>query len=221
MIEVTISDEREVLLAAQAAGRTVVGLWREDGTGETDFSGIRYLTDSLGAADAAYLERVVRRDRGLPWIIGETSRLRIREFTPEDIAGMAAEPRNLQEQVFCRQDTLEAYIKNQYGFYEYGIWALEEKKSGKLIGFAGVYDGENHLELGYRIFEPFRRRGYAKEACTKILDYAKDVLCRPVYAVTEADNTASIGLLKKLGFLEVTETDILSASPQCRFVWNC
>ena len=30
------------------------------------------------------------------------------------------------------------YIKNMYGFFEYGLWLVFEKKSGELIGRAGI-----------------------------------------------------------------------------------
>lgn len=92
-----------------------------------------------------YLERIVRRHIGLPWIITETDRLLIREFTMEDIAGMPEEPdvwftqeEREADQVFYDAEKLKAYIKGQYRFCEYGIWALVRKTDGRIIGKAGL-----------------------------------------------------------------------------------
>lgn len=164
--------------------------------------------------DDTYLERVVRRSLGLPWIICETERLLIREFTREDGARVPAEPAEETEsdRVFYTPELLDAYIRHQYRFCEYGIWAVVRKSDGALVGTAGVSAGENVeklkyseetgeecLELGYHIFRPYRRRGYAREACEAIMTYAERELCCRLNAAVKPDNTASVRLLKKLG----------------------
>ena len=149
-----------------------------------------------------YLERIVRRHIGLPWIITETDRLLIREFTMEDIAGMPEEPdvwftqeEREADQVFYDAEKLKAYIKGQYRFYEYGIWALVRKTDGRIIGKAGLSNAkereavradvpDEELKLGYHVFHPYRRQGYAEEACRAILDYAKNELDCPVCALS-------------------------------------
>ena len=169
-----------------------------------------------------YLERIVRRHIGLPWIITETDRLLIREFTMEDIAGMPAEPdvwftqeEREADQVFYDAEKLKAYIKGQYRFCEYGIWALVRKTDGRIIGKAGLSNAkeretvrangsDEELELGYHVFHPYRRQGYAEEACRAILDYAKNELDCPVCACVAGENTASVRLLRKLKVKYVT-----------------
>ena len=79
---VLISDEPEALQAARAAGRAFVGLWHRKQN--ADLSAAEYLVEHLEDADEEYLEQVVRRHLGLPWMIGETKRLLIREFCLED-----------------------------------------------------------------------------------------------------------------------------------------
>lgn len=201
---VTISDDKETLLAAKAAGRVIVG-YLHDGGGR-ELSVAEYLVGTLGAADEAYLERVVRRQLRLPWIIGESERLLIREFTLDDIPQVVAEPGDGEaDRVFADRSALEAYIRCQYRFYEYGMWAVVRKEDGVLLGKAGICHGEDsentgQLELGYHIFTPYRRQGYAVEACRIILGYVKQELDSPVYAVTDPANAASAGVLKKLGF---------------------
>ncbi len=134
---VILSDNRRTLLDAQAAGRVFVGVLR-DGR-EWDLSPARYLVETPEAADDRYLERVVRREKGLPWIIAETRRLQIREFVMEDLTQVLQESEDTPaDKVFYTQDLLQAYIRNQYGFYEYGLWALVRKEDGVLVGKAGV-----------------------------------------------------------------------------------
>ena len=59
-------------------------------------------------------------------------------------------------------------------------------------------ENREFLELGYHIFHPYRRQGYAEEACRVILDYAKNELDCQVCACVAGENTASIRLLWKL-----------------------
>lgn len=218
---VVVSDEREALLAAKAAGRVFVALYTENPEQETLWN-----AEYLAAPDAIcpeYLERIVRRHIGLPWIIAETDRLIIREFTLDDIVKMPEEPdvwyteeERVADRVFYEKDKLESYIRSQYRFYEYGIWAVVRKADGVIVGKAGVTNLEEsehgeiknktiptdesaeYLELGYHIFHPCRRQGYAEEACRAILNYAKEELSCPVCARVAKENTASIQLLEKL-----------------------
>ena len=98
-IPVLISDEREALLAAKAAGRAVVELLGSQGcgpgaegldAGETGASGdsglgtAEFAVEHLEDADDEFLERVVRRKLGLPWKIYQTERLLIREIFADD-----------------------------------------------------------------------------------------------------------------------------------------
>lgn len=222
---VVVSDEREALLAAKAAGRVFVALYPEEISEGEQGSEILWDAEYLAAPDAIcpeYLERIVRRHIGLPWIIAETDRLTIREFTSDDITQMPEEPdtwyteeERTADRIFYDKDKLEAYIKSQYRFYEYGIWAVVRKADGMIVGKAGLtnpeepvqklsenkitQEEEEYLELGYHIFRPYRRQGYAEEACRAILHYAKEELCCSVCARVANENAASIRLLQKLG----------------------
>lgn len=177
---VIISDEKEALLAANAAGRAIIGLWRrereslaeertEPNIGQMenaewqDLSPARYLIESIEDLEPEYLERVVRRTFGMPWKIGETRRLIIREFETKDSRKVLAEPEDTEaDRIFSRPNLLKEYIRCQYGFYEYGIWALTEKRSRELVGKAGVAD----LEIDWNQWELTeeekgrRREGY-------------------------------------------------------------
>ncbi len=73
-------------------------------------------------------------------------------------------------------------------------------------GFKGRPDGAGDVETGYSIVQPFQRRGFASEAVGSLIDWAfgyADV--RRVIAHTYPDHAASIGVLRKLGFVQVDE----------------
>ena len=132
-IPVLISDEHEALLAAKAAGRAIVGLWRPGG--EEDWSPAEFLVEEPEDADERFLERVVRRRLGLPWFICGTERLKIREIFGDDYEEIWG---NQVGHGFGSVEELEAYTRNQYRFYEFGFWAVVERESGELAGIAGL-----------------------------------------------------------------------------------
>lgn len=199
---VTVSDDNEALLAAAAAGRAIIGIWdpsvRPLGAG---FDACLYLVCEMEAADDMLLEKAVRRQYGLPWIIAQTKRLLIREFTKDD--PLEAESADDGDGVFSDRARREDYIDNQYRFHECGLWALVLKKSGVIIGKAGITAGQ----LGYHIYGPFRGRGYAFEACSAILGYAEEELgLRHVRIKTGEGNEASVRLAEALGFSRTEDT---------------
>ena len=135
--EVLISDEPEALLAAKAAGRAVLGV------GEKCADFCPWLSTFLinweeasGERIQIIAERLVRREKLLPWNICETERLLIREATSEDFEKLLPFQRELTAGVeleniraFKSREDLESYISCQYGFFEYGLWILEEKRA--------------------------------------------------------------------------------------------
>ena len=214
-VPILISDEKEALLAAKAAGRAIVGLW-DSGHPEKDLSPAVYLVEKPEDADEEFLERVARRHLGLPWKICETKRTIVRELRGEEFMELWDNQVGLS---FSSPEELEVYTKNQYAFYGFGFWGIVEKKSGELIGVAGLRvpeeaDGKMvygiswedappdsaELELGYHIFVPFRRKGFAKEVCNAILSYAKeDLFADHVTARIAKDNLASESVAASLG----------------------
>ena len=132
---VVLSDETEALLKAKADGKASVGFWDRNSGGQQDLSWVSYLVEDLEDADQKFLEQVVRRHLGLPWKIAETRRLLIREFVEEDADQVPKEAGDgSADEIFYTREKLKDYIRCQYGFYEWGIWALVEKETGQLVG---------------------------------------------------------------------------------------
>jgi ribosomal-protein-alanine N-acetyltransferase len=167
--------------------------------------GTRYAVESLAELDIEYLERVRRRYNHIPWDIGETDRCLIRELSLSDLPALYElydKPgmTDYVEPLYDYETELEyqkAYIENMYGFYEYGMWLVFSKETGKLIGRAGL----EHNEMGYMIAPELWNQGYATEVCRFIIDYARENTdFEELYCRIDEKNTASVRLAKKLGF---------------------
>lgn len=211
---VFISDDQEALWAAQADQRAVLGIWDPEHPEAAPW-GIPFLAEKGAPVSADFLERIVRRKEGLPWIIARTGRLILREFRESDWEA-AAEIQDEEDcpPAFADKETFQAYIRNQYPFYQYGIWAVTEKQTGTLMGAAGVWDmpdppdgaaghgGEAQpaLELGYWIRREFRKRGYGREAVQAAVDYAGENIGENLYLRIRAGNEPSRRLAEALGF---------------------
>lgn len=167
--------------------------------------GTRYAVESLAELDIEYLERVRRRYNHIPWDIGETDRCLIRELSLSDLPALYElydKPgmTDFVEPLYDYETELEyqkAYIENMYGFYEYGMWLVFSRETGKLIGRAGL----EHNEMGYMIAPKFQNQGYATEVCRFIIDYARENTdFEELYCRIDERNEASVRLAKKLGF---------------------
>ena len=126
-------------------------------------------------------------------------------FTPGD------DPGQLSPEEFL--DFHRAYIKYQYGFYGYGNFGLFLKapdcssideciqRSGTCIGLVGLINGSASRtgELSYAILPPYRRQGYAYEACTAAVEYGRECGFERFEARIVPGNIPSLGLAQKLG----------------------
>ncbi len=172
------------------------------------------LVEGFAEVDVQFLDRIMKRAQGLPWITVVTKRCYLREITPDDLDDLYAlyagdgitdyiEP--LYDRPEEEQYTRD-YIRCMYRFYGYGMWLVYERESGALIGRAGFshqdLGEEIVLEMGYIIGTPYQRQGYAIEVCEKLLDFARAHLSDfdTLNCFVEPGNTASLALLRRLEF---------------------
>ena len=99
--------------------------------------------------DPADIEAGSLHKRGLPAVILRTERLLIREFALSDLPALRELRREAEERAetedlgpddagFSDEAFLSAYIRCQYPFFGFGMWAVTERGSGRLIGKAGL-----------------------------------------------------------------------------------
>jgi len=82
------------------------------------------------------------------------------------------------------------------------LFVIKMRASKLIIGYIFIYeDTDNNAYIGYLLGEKFWGQGFAKEALSAFIDWAKTSAQWPqFFAGVEAKNTGSIALLEKLGF---------------------
>ena len=84
----------------------------------------------------------------------------------------------------------------------YGVWAVEEKSTGRFIGRAGLHnpDGWPGPEVGWTIARDHWGKGYATEAGRAAMVYAFDVHgWDHIISVIHPENARSIRVAERLG----------------------
>lgn len=95
------------------------------------------------------------------------------------------------------------------------FWVVERSEDGVLLGFCGLKRADapgstiaGLPEIGWRLREDVWGQGYAKEAAGAVMDLSfSRFAANEVFAITVAENTASWGLMKRLGMRRRAELD--------------
>ncbi len=114
------------------------------------------------------------------------------------------------------------YIEEVYKFYDFGIWGVYLKDDNILIGITGfspreksieknkvtryyLKDGQMFredavkLELGFAYIKKYRNKGYAYEAATAVIEYARNNICHSaLYLDVDNNNLPALKLAAKL-----------------------
>lgn len=217
---------------AKALHLAVLGYLNPEFKGQSLW-GLTMLVQGFEEVDEVFLEQVYLREHSLPWKIADTRRCVIRELALTDLGALrklydkpgvtmrldenGKKVRGFIDPLYPpreEQEYQKSYIRNMYGYYGYGMWLVIEKKSGRLIGRAGLenrnYPEGMELEMGYVIAPEWQHQGMATEVCTAIIEFARQELdFSRLNALTKKENKASIALLGKLGFHYMEDTEIL------------
>jgi RimJ/RimL family protein N-acetyltransferase len=95
-----------------------------------------------------------------------------------------------------------AMILGHWQLRGYGLWAVEERESGTLLGRIGFFNpaGWPGFEIGWVLRRESWGRGYAKEGARRALAYAFLEIGREhVISLIHPDNRASIRVAERLG----------------------
>ncbi len=188
------------------------------------------LVEGFDEVDVQFLDRIMKRAQGLPWITVITKRCYLREITTDDLDdlyALYAQPgiTDYVEPLYDRPEEEQYtrdYIECMYRFYGYGMWLVYDRESHALIGRAGFshqdLGDEIVLEMGYIIGVPYQRQGYAMEVCEKLLAFAREHLSDfgSVNCFVEPGNTASLALLRRLEFTSYG-TVVISGKEMLRY----
>lgn len=114
------------------------------------------------------------------------------------------------------QEQVDAAIARMDGYqaaHGYCFWAIERRADAAFLGFCGLKPGTigtiaGEIEIGWRLREDAWGQGYAKEAALASLDWGWAHLDAPrIAAITVPANTASWGLMERVGMVRRPEMD--------------
>ena len=154
-----------------------------------------------------------------------TPRLRLRAFVQADLdayAAMCADAEVMRHigaggavgrDVAWRQMAL---FLGQWALLGYGMWALERRSDGRLIGRVGFLNPEGWPgnELGWLLAREAWGQGYAFEAASAALAFGRRELGLDgeLISLIRADNARSIRLAERLGATRGDPIDLLGGS---------
>jgi RimJ/RimL family protein N-acetyltransferase len=146
----------------------------------------------------------------MPWSM-ETSRLRLRQLTLDDVEALSAIQADPQHMRFYphpfSMEESRAWIEKNLVRYErlgYGLWAVDDKETGEFLGNVGPtlqqVDGVGEVELGWSITPSRARQGIASEAAAACRQDCFTRLDMPyVIALVRPENTPSRGVAERIG----------------------
>lgn len=152
----------------------------------------------------------------------ETERLILRDWRDADrapFAAMSADPevmRHLDGPIDATASDAVIDRLQAHGTRDgLTFWAIERRADGAFLGFCGLRRGGHpdtpvghELEIGWRLARPFWGQGYAREAAEASIAHGWGVASDPrIAAWTVPANTASWGLMKRLGMTHRAELD--------------
>ncbi len=104
-----------------------------------------------------------------------------------------------------------AMMVGHWSLRGYGLWAVQERASGALVGRIGFWNPEGWpgFEIGWMLRRGFWGRGYATEGARAALRFAFTRLGQPqVISLIHPHNAASIRVAKRLGERLVGPTEV-------------
>lgn len=113
-------------------------------------------------------------------------------------------------EVILPETTEEILERNEhyFEFGQYGLWEIEDQKTGTLMGFAGLWHfyEEAKPKLLCALLPEFEGQGYALEVAERICDYTFEELeFSYLEASIDAEDFRAIRLASRLGMSKIDE----------------
>ena len=139
----------------------------------------------------------------------ETERLILRAWRDDDLdsyAAIVADPDTMRflGGPMARNDAWRnmAMLIGHWVLRGHGIWAVERKSDGALMGRIGVQrpEGWPAIEVAWVLGRPYQGQGYATEAAKASLDWGFNTLpVAKLISLIDPENLASQAVAKRLG----------------------
>lgn len=188
---------------------------------EQDWPDMNAYADAKTGIITEIKERARRSAASVQVIEIGTDRLLLRGWRPCDLAPWAAinadpEVREHLGGPLTRAESDASVARFQAGFAErgYGWWALEERATGQLIGFAGLDPVDEWMpfsgvEIGWRLTRAAWGKGYATEAARAVLGFGFGTLgLSEVVALTTTGNRRSQAVMRRIGMTHDPADDV-------------
>jgi RimJ/RimL family protein N-acetyltransferase len=150
----------------------------------------------------------------------ETARLTLRQWENDDVAPFWEIHRHPELRKFLTGpnslEETEKFVsrtRDHWTRYGYGLFAVEEKTTGQLVGFTGLIAIEwvapvTGVEIAWRLRRDAWGKGYATEAARACLPVAFETLSvDPLVAIAVPENVRSHRVMERLGFVRTPEKD--------------
>lgn len=138
----------------------------------------------------------------------ETTRLCLRLFTLDDLHDLYAIYQDVTVMKYLsprsKEQTEESLCRHiqQWQEHNFGMWAVVDKITGKLIGRCGLgfLDRTPEVELGYVFAQEYWGKGIATEASLATVKYGfEQVKLERIVAIAHPENLASRRVIEKMG----------------------
>ncbi len=147
-----------------------------------------------------------------------TSRLRVREYTPSDVAFATTLLADPTVRPFlpggCGDQKPEQWLDEMIAGYRrsgQGFWLVERTSDRQPLGQVGLIwqdvDGQPEPELEFMLHVPFRHHGFATEAAAAVRDFAFGELRLPyVITMVRLDDHSTQRVARRLGMTPTRQT---------------
>ena len=138
----------------------------------------------------------------------ETERLILRQWQESDIPAFAeinSDPEVMRyfSKTLGFEETIEMYNRFKHSKNGFSFTAVEEKISGKFIGFVGLNIPSfmpDAVEIGWRLKKEFWGKGYATEAAKKWLEIGfNEYDLKEIVSFTAQQNIKSQEVMQRIG----------------------
>jgi len=97
------------------------------------------------------------------------------------------------------KNVIKEWAKKKYEDKYFEVFAVVDEEN--IVGQISILEhSSNIIGFGVEIYQKYRRKGYAYNGSGLVLDHAKNRGYKVAVSQVRVDNTASLGLHKKLGF---------------------